>query len=140
MSDQSNVRILKDAYASFKQGDIEGVLKVLTDDVEWITPGLPELMQTAGNRRGHKEVAEFFTTLNKQEDVEFFEPAEYIAQGDKVIALIKYRGRVRQTGKPVEADLVHVFTFSNGKVRRFQEFYDTAATLHAYKASAGRGA
>jgi ketosteroid isomerase-like protein len=97
MSEQANVRMLKDAYASLKQGDIESVLKLLTDDVEWITPGLPELMQTAGNRRGRKEVLEFFATLNKQEEVEFFEPHEYIAQGDKVIALIKYRGRVRGT-------------------------------------------
>jgi ketosteroid isomerase-like protein len=140
MSEQANVRLLTNAYTSFKNGDIESVLKLLTDDVEWITPGLPELMQTAGNRRGQKEVAEFFATLNKQEEVEFFEPHEYIAQGDKVIALIEYRGRVRATGKPVAADLVHVFTFANGKVQKFQEFYDTAATLDAYKASRGTGA
>jgi ketosteroid isomerase-like protein len=140
MSEQANVRLLIDAYTSFKNGDIESVLKLLTDDVEWITPGLPDLMQTAGNRRGGKEVAEFFSTLNKQEEVEFFEPQEYVAQGDKVIALIKYRGRVRATGKPVVADLVHVFTFANGKVRKFQEFYDTAATLDAYKVSRGTNA
>ena len=139
MSEQANVRTLIDAYSSFKTGDIEGVLKVLTDDVEWITPGPPELMPVAGRRRGRQEVAEFFSALNEQEDVELFEPEEYIAQRDKVVVLIKYRGRVRATGKTVESDLVHLFTFANGKVKRFREYYDTAATLDAYKAAASRG-
>ncbi len=138
MSEQQNVRTLVEAYSCFKRGDIEGVLNVLTDDVEWITPGLPELMPVAGKRRGRKEVAQFFFTLDKQENVELFEPQEYIAQGDKVIALIKYRGRVRATGKTVESDLVHLFTFSKGLVKRFQEYYDTAATLHAYTTVSSR--
>ena len=47
MSEQENVRTVIDAYSSFKTGDIEGVLKVLTEDVEWITPGPPELMPIA---------------------------------------------------------------------------------------------
>jgi len=136
MSEQENVRILASAYASFKKGNIENVLKILTDDVEWITPGPPELMPVAGKRRGRKEVTEFFSTLKQQEDVELFEPQEYIAQRDKVIALIKYRGKVKATGKTVEADLVHVFTFVNGKVKSFREHYDTAATVDAYKGTA----
>ena len=139
MSEQGNVRTVVEAYTSFKNGDIESVLKVLTPDVEWITPGPPDLMPVAGKRRGREEVAQFFSTLSEQEDVLLFHPEEYIAQGDKVIALIKYRGRVKATGKPVEADLVHIFTFHNGKVKRFREFYDTAAVLDAYKTQTRRG-
>jgi ketosteroid isomerase-like protein len=139
MSEQANIRTVRDAYAVFKKGDIEAVLRVLTDDVEWITPGPPDLMPVAGKRRGREEVAQFFSTLKEQEDVQSFEPEEYVAQGDKVIALIKYRGRVRATGKPVQADLVHVFTFAKGRVKSFREFYDTAAVLDAYKKEASRG-
>jgi uncharacterized protein len=139
MSEDANVRMLVSAYSSFKKGDIESLLKILTENVEWITPGPPELMPIAGRRRGRLEVAEFFATLKKQEDVELFEPQEYIAQRDKVVALIKYRGRVRATGKTVESNLVHVFTFVNGKIKSFQEYYDTAATLDAYKAPTSRG-
>ena len=139
MSEQANVRTLVNAYSLFKKGDIENLLKVLTDDVEWITPGPPELIPVAGKRRGRQEVAEFFSTLKQQENVEWFEPYEYIAQRDKVVVLIKYRGKVRATGKTMEAELVHVFTFSKGKIKSFQEYYDTAATLDAYKAAASRG-
>jgi uncharacterized protein len=135
MSEQENVRTVMEAYSSFQNGDIEGVLQALSDDIVWITPGPPELMPVAGKRRGRHEVAEFFSTLGEQQDVELFEIQEYIAQGNKVIALIKYRGRVKTTGRMVEADLVHIFTFDRGKVKRFQEYYDTAAVLDAYQSA-----
>ena len=139
MSEPANVRTVVEAYNSFKNGDIDSVLKILTADVEWITPGPPDLMPVAGKRRGRAGVAQFFSTLNEQEDVLLFQPEEYIAQGDKVIVLIKYRGRVKATGKTVEADLVHIFTLHNGKVKSFRESYDTAAVLDAYKTEARRG-
>jgi ketosteroid isomerase-like protein len=69
MSEQANVRTVVEAYTSFKNGDIESVLKVLTADVEWITPGPPDLMPVAGKRRGRDEVAQFFSTLNEPEEV-----------------------------------------------------------------------
>jgi uncharacterized protein len=133
MSEQQNVRTVMEAYASFENGDIEGVLQALADDVEWITPGPPEIIPVAGHRHGRREVAQFFSTLREQEEVELFKVQEYIAQGDKVVALIKYRGRVKATGRMVESDLVHVFTFDHGKLKRFREYFDTAAVLDAYQ-------
>lgn len=133
MSEQEHIRTVREAYSSFKNGDIEGLLEALTDDVEWITPGPPDIMPVAGKRRGRKQVAQFFTALEELEDVQSFEVEEVIAQGDKVVAMIKYRGRVKATGKPVESDLVHVFSFDQGKVKRFREYFDTAAVLDAYR-------
>jgi ketosteroid isomerase-like protein len=132
MSEQDNIRIIKDAYDAFKRGDIPGLLNMLTDDVEWITPGPKDIMPVAGHRRGRDGVAEFFAALSSQENVEVFEPEEYIAQGDKVVAIIRYRGRVKATGRTAETPLVHVFDLTNGKVSRFREFCDTAAILPAF--------
>lgn len=132
MSEQDNVRIVQDAYEAFKRGDIQGLLQLVANDAEWITPGPSDIMPAAGHRRGHEGVAEFFSTLSEQEDVELFEPQEYIAQGDKVVAIAKYRGRVKATGRTAETDVIHVFDMKDGKVQRFREFFDTAAVLPAY--------
>ena len=132
MSEQDNVRIVQNAYDAFKRGDIEGLLQLVADDVEWITPGPSDIMPAAGQRRGREGVADFFSSLSTQEDVELFEPQEYIAQGEKVVALSKYRGRVKTTGRTAETDLVHVFDIKDGKVQRFREFFDTAAVLDAF--------
>lgn len=130
---EENVRIVKDAYTAFQTGNIQGVLDALSDDVEWITPGPPDILPLAGHWRGRNEVAQFFSKLGDSEDVELFEPREYIAEGDKVVALIKYRGRVKSTGRTAELDVVHIFTMRDGKVLHFQEYFDTAAASEAHQ-------
>lgn len=132
MSEQDNVRLVQNAYDAFTRGDIDGLLQLVADDVEWITPGPSDVMPAAGHRRGRAGVADFFSTLTSQEDVELFEPKEYIAQGDKVVAICSYRGRVKATGRNAETDLVHVFDIKHDKVQRFREFFDTAAVLPAF--------
>ena len=133
MSEQDNIRLVQNAYDCFEKGKIDELLQLQAEDVEWITPGPPDVMPTAGTRRGREAVAEFFSTLSAQEDVEVFEPQEFIAQGDKVVSIIKCRTRVKATNKAVEMPLVHVFAIENGKIKRFQEFFDTAAALPAFE-------
>lgn len=135
MSEQDNIRLIQKAYQCFKEGKIDDLIKLHAEDVEWITPGPPDVMRTAGTRRGQKEVAEFFATLAAEQDVELFEPQDFIAQGDKVVTLSKLRSRVKATGKTAETMLVHVFDIKDGKIQRFQEFFDTAAMMPAFLTS-----
>ena len=140
MTEQENVRTIQAAYASFQRGDVQAVLNVLTDDVEWVTPGPTGILPLAGHRRGRDEVAQFFSVLNGSEEVEQFEPQEYVAQGNKVVAFVKYRSRIKSTGHTVDADLVHVFTVREGKIAEFREYYDTAAAVEAYRTTTEQGA
>lgn len=132
MSEQDNIQLVRSAYEAFKSGDMETLLNTLADDVEWTTPGPTDIMPAAGTRRGRQGVAEFFATLGAQEDIELFEPQEFIAHDNKVVTISNYRGRVKATGKTAETSLVHVFDIENGKVKRFREFFDTAAVLSAF--------
>jgi ketosteroid isomerase-like protein len=65
-------------------------------------------------------------------DFHKFEPHEFIAQGDHVVALVRSEGTVKRTGRKVTDHLAHVWTFKGGKVARLEIFYDTAATVAAY--------
>ena len=132
MSEKDNVQMVEKAYNAFKRGDIKAVLNTLAEDVEWISPGPPDVMPAAGTRRGRQAVAEFFATVSEQEDIEVFEPQEFIAQGNKVVAILEYRSRVKATGRIAETSLVHVFDIAGGKVKRFREFFDTASVLPAF--------
>jgi ketosteroid isomerase-like protein len=38
--EQDNLQTIHQVYSAFGEGDIEGVLSILTDDVQWSTPGL----------------------------------------------------------------------------------------------------
>ena len=127
-----NVKVVQDAYAAFQRGAIGDVLASCSADVQWQVPGDPGIVPAAGNYDGVSAVATFFSTLGQTQDPESFEPREYIAQGDTVIALGNYRWRIRKTGKSFASDFAHVFTVRDGKVLAFREFADTAATRDAY--------
>jgi uncharacterized protein len=81
----------------------------------------------AGTRRGIAGVRDFFAAVSDGLDVLEFEPHEYIAQGDKVVALGRYSWRVKATGREFSSDFAHVCTV------RFHEYMDTAAEVRAHK-------
>jgi hypothetical protein len=132
MSVEENVQTAQEGYAAFGRGDVPAILELLTDDIEWIEPGPPDIIPTAGTHRGKEEVGRFFATLG--EDVEFhkFEPQEFIAQGDHLVVLISSDATLRRTGRKLTDHLAHVWTFKGGKVARFEIFQDTAAIVAAY--------
>ncbi|HEX7363317.1 MAG TPA: nuclear transport factor 2 family protein [Bryobacteraceae bacterium] len=143
MSAQDNTRLIQESYAAFGRGDIPAVMEYLTDDIEWYGAG-PKELPLAGTWRGRNEVREFFRDLNETQEILTFEPQEFIAEGDTVVVLLRYRARVKATGRTVETDLVHFFTVRGGKVSRLRQFYDTAALLYAHdgalRAQAASGA
>lgn len=132
MSEQDNVQRVRDAYAAFSRGDIQTVLDTLTDDVQWSIPG-PSEVPFAGDRSGKAEVAAFFQELAQAEDITAFEPKTVMAQGDLVVALGRYAATVKATGKSVDMDWVHVFTFRGGRCAVFDEYYDTAKYAEAFR-------
>ena len=123
MSDNDNVKIVQDGYAEFLRGDIPAVLNRFADDLEFTTPGAP-VVPYAGTKRNKNELAGFFQKLNETVNISLFEPREYVAHGDRVVALGHYAGEVRSTGKAFASDWAMVWTIRDGKVTRFHEYSD----------------
>ncbi len=133
MVEAQNTRIVQDAYAAFGRGDIQALLALFDDSITWKpVTGAGSQVPTAGERRGKAEVAEFFRIVAETTHFEQFDPREFVAQGDKVVALGHYAAKT-STGKGFESDFVMVFTLRDGKVSRFQEFCDSAALNAAFE-------
>jgi ketosteroid isomerase-like protein len=122
--ESENVALVQQAYAAFGRGDIAALLEMLSDDIDWHTPGAPRIPY-AGRFSGRKQVAGFFEGLGKTAEFERFEPREFFAHGDKVVVLGHYAGRGRTTGRPFATDWAMVFTVRNGKIAAFSEHFDT---------------
>ena len=128
MSEHDNTQIVQGAYAAFGRGDVQGILNLLADDVDWEgVIGAAPYVPTAGRRRGKAAVAEFFSTLAATTSFQKFEPREFVAQGDKVVALGHYALTALSTGRSTASDWAMVFTIQNGKMTHFREFTDSAA-------------
>ena len=132
MSVEENVQTAKEGYAAFGRGDLPAILELLTDDIEWISPGPPDVIPEAGTYRGKEAVAGFFATLAEDVDFHKFEPHEFIAQGDHLVVLISSEATVKRTGRKITDHIAHVWTFEGGKLARFETFQDTAAIVAAY--------
>jgi ketosteroid isomerase-like protein len=44
VNEQENLQVVHQAYEAFGRGDVPGVLAMLTEDVEWSTPGPPDVI------------------------------------------------------------------------------------------------
>ena len=64
---------------------------------------------------------------------EAFEPREFIAQGDQVAVIGRYKANAKTTGKGWDAEWVMVFTFRDGKIVRFREYSDSLKLATAFQ-------
>ena len=136
MQEAQNTKIVKDAYEAFGRGDVQTLLGYFDETILWKpVHGAARHVPTAGERRGKAAVGEFFKIVSEQINFVRFEPKEFVAQGDKVVAIGHYVAQV-QTGRGFESDFVMVFTLRDGKVVQFQEFSDSAAINAAYDSAA----
>lgn len=136
MAESENVSVAQQGYDNFKTGNISALVEQMTEDVVWQLPEV-EGVPLAGIRNGRAGVAEFFSTLARDQEVIEFDPREFVAQNDKVISLGHYKWRVKETGREFESDFVHIFTIRDGKIAGFREHFDTAAIAAAYQKAMG---
>jgi len=133
MSTQENVQIVKDAFAAIGRGDMQGLLALSAEGIEWIIPGEWPL---AGTHRGHAGLADLLQKASKMVETSFPEPPEFIAQGDRVLVVGFSRGRVKATNRTFEDHFVFAITVRNGKVTNIREYIDTLALARASEMAA----
>jgi ketosteroid isomerase-like protein len=131
MSEQKNKQVVQAIFESFGRGDIAGLLGYIEEDVVWNAPG-SSLVPHHGERRGHEGVKDFFQQLGSNVTFESFELLDLIAEGDKVVAVGRERGRVGATGKTFDNDWAIVFTIRSGKVSNFFLYENTSALAEAF--------
>jgi uncharacterized protein len=136
MSEQQNIELIKSGYAAFTRGDLQTILDLGSEDLDFQHPMPQTIWPWAGKRKGRAGYAEFLAGINETLEYEQFETREFIAQGDHVAVLCFERTRVRATGVVFEIFEVHVFKFKGSKVAQFLVFEDTApiiAALQGYR-------
>jgi ketosteroid isomerase-like protein len=118
--------VVREAYEAFARGDVPAILELVSDEVDWEFVG-PATLPYAGRRRNRKEVADFFATVSRADDIHAFEPREFIEAGENVTVLGWEESTALDTGKDFSSEWVHVFTVRGGKVSRWRGFFNTAA-------------
>lgn len=128
----SNLESVRGLYAAFAKGDVPSVLGFLDANIAWTeAEGFPY----GGTYNGPDAVlAGVFMRLGGEWDGFAAVPDEFIDAGDTVVALGKYSGTYKATGKTFKANFAHVWKIQEGKAVRFVQYVDTLLVQRAIEA------
>jgi ketosteroid isomerase-like protein len=119
----SNLDVVRGVYQAFAVGDIPTVLGALAPAVQWT--------EAAGGPYGGVSIGpgavleNVFMKIGGDWDGFAAIPAEFVADGDTVVALGEYSGTYKATGKSFRAPFAHVWKFEDGKAVSFHQYTDT---------------
>lgn len=120
-----NLAILQSGYDAFARGDVPAVLKLLDPKVEW-NEAEHVTYWTGGPFQGPQDVVNgVFARIPQDFDGFRIEVRRMVAAGDTILVEARYRATAKATGKPLDAQVAHVWDFRDGKIVRFQQYTDT---------------
>lgn len=133
MSDrEQNISIVKQIYAAFAERNISAILNLLSTEVIWGEPKNP-YNPAAGIRFGHAGFIEWLNIGKQSEEIIALQPQKFLTDEDSVAVVGYTKCLAKPTGKSYETDFVHLVTIKDGRVVRFQEFFDTYSAGEAFR-------
>jgi len=120
----TNTEIVRSTYegkTSAENG--KNLAKYVAEDISWTeAKGFPYGGTYIGLNNITKNV---FSRLGNEWIDYKFTPEDYVASDDKVVAYGTYTGTYKNTGKPFEARVAHVWKLKDGKMISFEQFVDS---------------
>lgn len=124
MSEQ-DVAALRNAYDAFNNGDIDAVIALQDENVEWTEPGGGNA--PSGTFKGPDAVRDEVLGSVPQNFDEFRAEAEdFKDEGDRVVVTGRFTGK-NKSGAELNASFTHTYEMENGKIVRFNNEVDREA-------------
>jgi uncharacterized protein len=131
---ENNLAFVRPLYAAFAGRDIEAIATLLSPDVEWTEPSNP-FNPAGGTGYGHAGFLGWLRIGNESEEILVLEPRKFLADQDSIAVVGYTKCLLKPTGRAYETDFVHVITMKQGKIARFEEFFDTYIAGEAFRAT-----
>jgi ketosteroid isomerase-like protein len=129
MSTEKNIQIVKDFFAAIGRSDKDGLLALVSEDIEWTVPG--DDWPLAGTHRGHAGLAAVLQKASEEVEMTYPTPPEFVGQGQRIFVVGVATGRIKSTNKPFKDNWVFDITVRDSKVANIREYIDTQAMARA---------
>lgn len=120
-----NVAFVRSMYDAFSKGDVATVLGGMSPDIVWRQAENSPYADRNPYHGPDAIVAGVFARLAGEWDGFGLTMDDLIDGGDRVVALGRYTGTYKGTGRKMNPQAVHVWTLKDGKVVAFQQYLDT---------------
>ena len=125
-------QIIRRVYEAFNRWDIPAILGAFASDIEWVAADHSPLADHSPYR-GLEAVRDgVFARIGTHFEL-IIRVDDLLESGDRIVMLGYYEGAPKATGRRFHAQVAHVWTLAQGKVRRFQQYTDTFQLAEALK-------
>ncbi len=129
---QLNIAIVISLYEAFSKKDINKIVELLDENVEWSEPENP-YNPAGGTRHGHKGFLEWLTIGKNAEEILELTPKRFLTDVDSVAVIGHMKCKAIKTQKVYNSDFVHFIQIENHKIKKFQEYFDTYIAGEAFR-------
>jgi ketosteroid isomerase-like protein len=126
------LEIIERAYAALDADDVPAFLALCSNSVVVRYPAAG-LLAYGGDWQGLDGVSDFLDAHDATEEIVMFERKELVAAADLVLAFGDFSGLSKATGRSWGTDFVHAFRVTDGRIDRWQAFFDTSAAVEAHR-------
>lgn len=124
-----NETLLRNAYAAFAQGDIEGYLAVCTDDFTFNVPGTTKV---SGSFKGRDRFLQMLGTVMRLSGGAFEETVHDVLANDAHGVVLAVH-RLSRDGAPKQYRTAHIYNIRDGRlVECWEQPQDPAAFADAW--------
>ncbi|MDX1395573.1 MAG: nuclear transport factor 2 family protein [Gemmatimonadota bacterium] len=123
----SNVDIVAGLYDAFARGDVPAVLGAMHPEIHWYEAEGNPYEPSGEAWVGPDAIVEnLFSKLGVDWGGFAVLTSSFHDAGDVVVVEGRYSATHTGTGKPLDAQVCHIWTVQDGRITKFQQYVDTA--------------
>lgn len=129
MSVEDNVALMRNLYDAYGRKDAAPLFESLGEAVQFHFVGQPDQFAFAGSHAGKEGVQRALELIAREYEWLAYQARDFIAEGDRVVALTEGLILHRASGKALPMRMVDIIRIEDGRIVEFTEFFDSAAML-----------
>lgn len=115
-------------FESFGKGDIQAIIKGMTDDIVWDASQNP-ILSEAKIYKGKQNVPLFFKKVAEEMDITVFDPQNFFERGNTLFVNGQFQYTLKKDNTKWRTDWTMRWQFRGNKVERFNEYFETPEKL-----------
>ncbi len=121
-AESDRLKIVRANYAAFSNGDIDGIMEPMSDDVEIIAADEHGVIDPDQHFAGGPAARAFFEEIKSVVALSWVEIEKLTESDNAVVAEVSIHGRIRATEREGVIPAVHRLTFRGEEIVRIETF------------------